>query len=215
MNREDFVDLVLQLDRKLATPDTPCAFDITLERFSEDCADVGRLISFLKDIYLPRVVREFTLWISSSGYPRLCLHGDSMMARYSIYNASDTTEASSIKDVIVEFRKKHGTSRLLTWTVGLFLGVGLLFLAMVEFATLAMLLTGPYRSLNFIIALCSITFLAYMTWSFFTNDPPAFSFRHTLLYMGKEPRQNVVWVLVSTILIEIVVVVLVSFIMRA
>jgi hypothetical protein len=33
MNKEDFIDLVSQMDKKLATPETPAAFRITLERF--------------------------------------------------------------------------------------------------------------------------------------------------------------------------------------
>jgi hypothetical protein len=144
-----------------------------------------------------------------------------MAASYSIGYAKDTAEARSIEDVIVEFRKKHAAPRFFTWLVGYFvaLGIFLMICALLlwiflppRFVSMPLLPVVAQRSLQIIVALCSTTFLAYLIWSYFTSEPPPFSFRYVLLYMDKEPRQKTVWVLASTIAIEIIVAVLVSFI---
>ena len=223
MNREDFIELVSQLVPKLSPGDDPkYDVDVTLGRFSETFHSIDQLASFFRDVHLPRVARSFSLGMSelrgSSSSPshNFYLNCDAMDAKYWIRGTSNVAEARSIEDVLVEFRNRHRTSRLFSWLSVFLLGYPLGFLLFLELALLSVRswsrgLLG-YGPVDILVIICSTAFLLYTLWSMTTSDPPSFCFRHSLLFIGKEPGNNAVWALVSAIVVGIIVAVISSFI---
>lgn len=218
ITKEDLVKLVTQLDEKLPIPSMPSnvavitEIDITIGRYSETCNGIDQLAVFLSDIRLPKVTCEFSLQISKLRY-RVHIFFFSSTATYTVDGAKDVAEARSIEDIVIQFQKRHGAPRILGGVSGFGVGIGLVILF--ELA-LGLSVRGGWSASTqrvlFVTDLCLIASLAYIVWSYFTDEPPPSSFHHAILYMEKEPKNNIFWVLVSTILVAVVGAVIFSFI---
>jgi len=211
ITRHHLMDLAKQLDEKLPPMDTSdptdWRFNITLGNFSEQCPDIGWLDNFLRNMNLPSVVHEFEFTVSSShpylNYPSVTLRCDSNEAKYSIRQAPRVDEATALQALIKGFRDKHGASRLFTPPGGYAIGL-LLFIALLDLPSRFQTWTG-YERMNILTAIPIILIIVYMIWSYYTKNTPATSFRHSVLYMEKEPKNSVLWVLLFGIIADIVV----------
>ena len=215
ITKEEFIELVGQLDERLSDPshaDAEKDIYVQVDQFSEDCQTVEQLNVFLRDIRLPKVVRGFslTMWVSNYQLHLTCCHA---WADYSIRGAKDAAEARSIEDVLVQFRNRHGVSRLMSAGWGFLLGMVGFVVIYFDF-TLGFVMRPEGRVFEFLIGLCGVASLAYIVWSYYTRNNPSLSFRHSLLYMDKEPGNSALWILISTVVIGIVVAVLSSFVLR-
>ena len=66
MTREELFNLVVQIQKKLDAISSPIKnIDIELGNYSEDCKSISELDSFMKDVYLPKVVENASLAIDS------------------------------------------------------------------------------------------------------------------------------------------------------
>lgn len=209
MNIRDFIELMTQLGQKL---EWLKELEVTAERFSEKCKNIDEMATFLKDIHIPKVVKNFRLLTYSE--PVIHFSFDNNSASYWIRDAADMDQARSIEDLIVAFFKKRSASRVFSPFVAVILGLLLVMLAFSEFGEVAKHLRGDpieYLPLQLFMSICSITFLLYIVWSSYTDETPSFSFFHSLIYV-QEPRSNAVWILVSSILIEILIALFFTFI---
>jgi hypothetical protein len=110
-------------------------------------------------------------------------------ASYEIEDAKDTSEARSIEDLIQQFFKKHRVSRLLSpWVPMLLITpliIGPLVLFTLVWRTYLEGLILPYRPLYLFGVISLIIFGMYIIWSSRTEEPPEFSFIHSIIYFEK------------------------------
>jgi hypothetical protein len=210
--RTDLVQLATSLHEKMMTltsANPVSAFDIKLERFSTKCNSIVELERFLADVHLPRVIHSMDFWIWENEY---CVNIDCDFAGadYVVDGAKDISEAKSIEELIIEFRRKHKASPILSLWPGYLIctiaGLGFLILSV-----RIPMSSSPVYHVFLVGAICTLSLLGYFVWASFTNETPPLSFRHFLLYMDSEPKNNVFWVLVSGILTAIVATLLTSF----
>jgi hypothetical protein len=205
-------------------------FRVTLDNLLKYCRDLVELETSLKEIGR-KVVREFELIVycaphlgaDSRYFEFVTVRCGSSYARYSISNAPNVRDANALEGAIAGFRDRHSASLLFRWWVGYSLCSALLLMFFIEALLLAVCWSGlgcpsflpsnfweGYRPLHFVFWASSICIIAYVIWSYFTDDAPSLSFRHAILYVDKEPKNNVFWVLLGSIMIAILSAVIVS-----
>jgi hypothetical protein len=211
INKQDLTELVsLIIQKQIEFGSSMSGIDITVERFKEKCKNLDAMKTFLNDIYLPRVIKEFSLWIWGKPITGLTIYFyfSHMSATYSIQGARDISQAKSIEDTIVQFFRKHATSRICSWVWGLGLGFALLIITLVDTSLMTSSFSigniSPYGPLYLLIGICSIALIAYILWSSFTENTPSFSFIHSIIYLD-HPHNNAVWILIFTIISGIII----------
>jgi hypothetical protein len=194
---------------------------VSVGRFSEGCADLKALESFLRDNILPKVVREFSLSVSSdyaaadpySGYyPSVGLDCNSWRAKYSVVGTPSAADAKRLEAVIVGFQNKHGRHYFFRPSAGSFIVSVLIFLLVFD---VLFILIPPffvpgnywtaYWPLHLAFMISAAAAIVYVVWSFRTEDTPPLSFHHSILYMDKEPKNSGFWAVVLTIVLSLVV----------
>lgn len=212
---KDFVDLAVQLDDLLPkVKEGTSRFHIRLDTTSDYCKDMDDLNKLLMAVS-SKVVREFalTVWglVSPKAEPQdfrylsVSVSGSSDDAHYAVRNATSLKEANGVADRLIGFRGRHAASIFLDPFVGSLLVIALLFVAFVAgviawsclFQSCGGLfpasLWQTFRPVDILCVVCSVAVAAYIVWSYFTKDPPSLSFRHSILYMDKEPKNSVLW----------------------
>jgi hypothetical protein len=202
ITRDQLIELVTQLNTKMSAPKKRVKeITVTLDRFSETCSSIEEFTKFLRDIQLPTVVRRLSLSLSSGNY-HLSLFCGTAYAEYSIDGAADVARARSIEAVLIDFRDSHGAPRFMNelWELAFMMWLGLI-------AAVVVISLGGLegRVVPVLTGVSYLTLLGYVGWTHVTRQPPPFSFYHTLLYMGKEPKNNGFWILVFTLLVEVVI----------
>jgi hypothetical protein len=217
--KDEFIDFIEQVETRLSTFETPSrelVIEISLERISERCQSLDEVTTFLGDMHLPRVVRDFRLRMSH-GKCRFVLSCDPYEAAYRIEGAKNVDEARSIQDLVIEFRKKHRASPLLSAIRGLMIMMIMLFALFMLWAAPSSL--SPLKGnivaerILLVATICVLAFVAYSIWAYLTSDTPSLSFHHSILYIGKEPKNSVFLTLASTILVAIIGTLVASFIL--
>lgn len=209
INKEELIELISQIIDGVEDIET---YTIEIERFSEGSSIFDEIIDFLNSIYIPKVIKDFTLWIHAR--PTIYLSLNSISSTYSIIDAEDMNQARSIEDVIMTFFRKYGSSRLFSPEVGYLIGSLLFLITLIEIALLGEVFFGneqlKYIPIHLLIGICSITFILYIVWSsLITSDTPSFSFNSGIIYL-EQPKTNIVWFLAITIIIEIAIGILLS-----
>ena len=201
------MELVAQIQQKLVLLSSPIeSIRVSLGNFTEECNNVSELEAFLKDIFLPKVVKEATLTIRANITIFLNL-GDSY-ASYNVENARDTSQARSFEDIILTLFKKHRVSRLASPFSEIFVALSSLMAFLFTMSPLVQsVIQGkllPYRGFYVFGAICILTLWAYVMWSHYTPDTPSMSFFHSIIWI-EQPKTSAKWVFVSTILIGLLV----------
>jgi hypothetical protein len=233
-----FVDLATQLDNSLPKFEAQRPYDyrfqVTFDNLLKYCTNLDDLKASLTEVGR-KVIREFHLIVfcppPSGADPRYLEHVDIQCgpggARYAIGNAPSAKDADALERAITGFRDRHSTNTLSRPWAG-YLVCWALFM-MLLFDTLCVSFCWSfrcpslvptdfwegYRPLHIVLWVSGISIIGYVIWSYFAKDSPSGSFRHAILYVDQEPRSNVFWILVSSILIAIFCAVIVSFLMRA
>lgn len=222
ITRDQFIELVTQLDRKMSAHTKQAKeITVTLDRFSEACSSIKDFAAFLRDIQLPTVVRQISLSLSSGNY-YLTLLCDTGYAEYSIDGAADVTGARSIETILLDFRNSHGAPRFMNsfWAYFIAILLGVIGTFDLELLLLGHLIVPAWpltlggRVVIVSIGVCVLTLLGYIVWSFVAKEPPPFSFYHSLLYMRKEPKNSSFWILVFTLVVEAVMGSITSLLLR-
>jgi hypothetical protein len=213
ITRNELLELVTQIERKIETEsDRIRYFDVALGNFSQTCKDIDELRDFLKDIYLPKVVKEGSLYIFGEKISIGFFFGESR-ASYRIIDAENTSQARSFEDLISTLFRKHRASIIFDQNTMLLMFspiVLALFLTVYPIAHSVFVgSTLQYRGVYLFGAICTVVFLSYLIWSSYTSDTPSFSFFHSIIWI-EEPKTNVTWALISSILVGV----LISFIFQ-
>lgn len=232
----ELLELAKQLDDLLPPleahlPNT-YRFRVIFDNVLKYCQDFVELETSLKEIGR-KVVREFELIVfcaphlgaDSRYFELVTVQCGSSYARYRISNAPNGDDANALENTIRGFRNRHSASLLFRWWVGYSVCAALLLMFFLEallitvcwspFGCLSPLPTNfweGYRPLHFVFWAAGICIIAYIIWSYFTKDAPSLSFRHAILYVDKEPKNNVFWVLVVSTIIAIFGAVITSFV---
>ena len=226
VTKEDLLKLARELDRKLPSiqgsqSSGDYRFSITVGNYSESCYDVNGVRDFLSDLSLVNAVTDFSLvtyseiagTLPGEGFaPTVRLICSTYDAKYRVDGARNVAEANELRDVLVGFRNRHKTSRLLSyWGAGLLASVLLIMVLVASteasfcpFSSVFYLPCRPLVEYYSLVAGCAVL-LMYVVWfTWISKNPPRASFHHSILYLDKEPR-NIVWqiVLIVDVLVGI------------
>jgi hypothetical protein len=224
----EFLELASMLDESLPPTEGASRFHVSLGNLSDYCRDSDYLRKFLTGVG-DKVVREFslTVWslVSPEAEPRSVRYLEvtvvcwSWGAYYLIGNARSMLEAEGIAAAVTKFRDRHAASTFLNPTVGYYLALALVFAAFIDglvawscfFPSCAGLISvgfsffwTAFRFFHILYVMCSLTIVGYIAWSYSAETPPPLSFRHSILYMDREPKNNLFWAVILAFLVSII-----------
>lgn len=180
--------MVNQLEQELADLSIPIErITVTLEDFSQECKNVAEFGDFLKDLFLPKVVKDGSIYIYANTILNLIFGGN--YSKYYIRNAKDTSQARSLGDMILTFFKKHRVSLIFNsmtpWLLSSPLVIGLAATVLPIVLSIYRGTVLPFRGVFVFGAICIVILIAYIIWSQYTTETPSASFFHCIIWLEK------------------------------
>ncbi len=225
----EFVELASTLDESLPrTEEGVPRFYVWLGNLGDYCGNLDSLRKFLTRVG-DKVVRQFSLSVwglvlpkaepPEARYLQIVVECWPWGANYKIRNARSDIEAEGLAASISKFRHRHAASPFLNPAVGYYLGIALVFAALFDGFVAWTCSSPPFAGivpaglsyfwtrfllLHALYILCTFAVVGYIAWSHVTKTPPPLSFQHSILYMDREPKNNLFWAVILGFLFSII-----------